>query len=163
MRVFIAWLLLTIATFQWFGSYFSFKLRRDVVVEYQMNFLENSISERLENETGLVLSLKTTSPEYIEKMGYDNKFIVTQEVEGKEIQFIVDDSHKQILHLEEEPHDKREHNRDVLVLKLVLSDFIKQQPVSLPRITSTDAGFGWFSPEVMPTCFHSIPTPPPEV
>ena len=164
MRIFIAWFLLIIATFQWFGSYFSFRLRRDIIVEYQMNFLESSMSEIIENETGLMLSLKTTSPEYIEIMGYDSKFIVTQFVDGKDVHFIVDDSHKKILHVEQKTQNSNDnHNRDAIVFKLVLSDFIKQQPVSLPPITSTDTRFGWFSPEVMPTCCYPIPTPPPEV
>lgn len=70
MKIFYAWLLLSISTVQWIGSHLCFEVSYLVKTERRMSEAEAAIAEELAAETGLDTKVKILDPDRLVPRGH---------------------------------------------------------------------------------------------
>ncbi len=128
MRIFSAWFLLLVATFQWAGGLFSFKIAEIVSAEIYMTSAERFVADLYELETGLSIQVKEISEDFDFKMiGYSNKFVLTEDVGGKPANFLIQTDSTETYVVETTiglSNEQKEEGQIASILQCLLTEYI---------------------------------------
>jgi hypothetical protein len=96
MRIFVAWLLLSLLSFYWIGGQLlhHINISCDISLERQMNQEEKRLSQHLHTLTGIDRSVLIIQDEELDLsgIGYSGTFLFNEVVNGKPIYYIVETS-----------------------------------------------------------------------
>lgn len=128
MRIFSAWFLLIIATFQWAGGLVSFKIVELVSEEIYMTSIERSVADLYEMETGVNFQLQEISDDFDFRMiGYSNMFVLTEDIDGESANFLIRTDSTATFVVETTiglSNEQREEGQIASILQCVLTEYI---------------------------------------
>jgi len=94
MRIFYAWLLLSISAFQWIGGYVCFEVSYFIEVQRQMSETEQLIADGVKEETGVETSVKILHDEQFGQRGiiYSNFFAFSHDIDEETVYFTLEET-----------------------------------------------------------------------